>query len=200
MKRLILGVVLMVAMGFALAQYAADINPPLVFPASNGDELKLAEGSFMADLPDWGAAPELHNEIWLNTEQPLRLADLRGRVVLLDMWTFGCINCINIIPSLRSWHETYASQGLVIIGNHYPEFSYEHDLDNLREALVRLDVPYAVAQDNDGTTWQAYGNRYWPTVILIDKRGHVRYRHIGEGAYDITEQAIKDLLAETYTA
>jgi peroxiredoxin len=99
---------------------------------------------------------------------------------------------------LREWHERYTDQGLVVIGNHYPEFSYEADLDNLKEAIQRLEVPYPVAQDNDGETWRAYDNRYWPTLYLIDKRGHIRYRHIGEGNYDTTEAAIQSLLAETY--
>ena len=103
-----------------------------------------------------------------------------------------------MIPSLRGWHNEYYDDGLVIIGNHYPEFSYEEDLDNLKEALVRLDVPYAVAQDNDGATWRAYKNRYWPTLYLIDKQGHIRYVHIGEGRYAETEENIKALLAETY--
>lgn len=147
-------------------------------------------------LPDLGVAPELNNEIWLNTEAPLRLADLRGKVVLLDMWTFGCINCRNVIPSLREWHEAYADDGLVVIGNHYPEFSYEEDLQNLTDALVRLEIPYAVAQDNDGKTWRSYNNRYWPTLYLIDKSGHIRYVHIGEGRYDETEAAIQALLNE----
>jgi hypothetical protein len=103
-----------------------------------------------------------------------------------------------VIPSLRGWHNEYYDDGLVIIGNHYPEFSYEEDLDNLKEALVKLDVPYAVAQDNDGATWRAYQNRYWPTLYLIDKQGRVRYVHIGEGRYAETEENIKALLAETY--
>jgi len=102
-----------------------------------------------------------------------------------------------VIPSLRGWHEQYAEQGLVIIGNHFPEFSYEGDLDNLKEALVRLDIPYAVAQDNDGATWRAFKNHYWPTMYLIDKRGQIRYVHIGEGSYSETEAAIQALLAES---
>jgi hypothetical protein len=102
-----------------------------------------------------------------------------------------------VIPSLRGWHEKYADQGLVIIGNHYPEFSHEADLENLEEAVVRLDIPYAVAQDNDGVTWQAYKNHYWPTMYLIDKRSQLRYVHIGEGSYAETEAAIKALLNET---
>jgi alkyl hydroperoxide reductase subunit AhpC len=98
---------------------------------------------------------------------------------------------------LREWHKTYADQGLVVIGNHYPEFSHEADLENLKEAIARLDVPYAVAQDNDGDTWRAYNNRYWPTMYLIDKNGHIRYIHIGEGRYSETEAAIQALLQET---
>ena len=99
---------------------------------------------------------------------------------------------------MRGWHNEYADDGLVIIGNHYPEFSYEEDLDNLKEALVRLDVPYAVAQDNDGATWRAYKNHYWPTLYLIDKQGHIRYVHIGEGRYQETEENIQVLLAEEF--
>ena len=103
-----------------------------------------------------------------------------------------------MIPSLRGWHEKYAGQGLVVIGNHYPEFSYEAELANLEQAIQDLNVPYPVAQDNDGQTWRAYNNRYWPTLYLIDKQGHIRYQHIGEGRYQETEQAIQALLAETY--
>lgn len=151
-----------------------------------------------SDLPDMGVAPELTNEVWLNTDRPLRLGDLRGKVVLLDMWTFGCINCRNVLPALRDWYKTYSDQGLVIIGNHFPEFDYERDLNNLTAAVHQLDVPYAVAQDNAGQTWTAYRTRYWPTLFLIDKNGHVRYTHIGEGAYTETESAIQALLKEDY--
>jgi hypothetical protein len=101
-----------------------------------------------------------------------------------------------VIPSLRGWHEKYSSEGLVVIGNHFPEFKYEQDLDNLEQAITDLDIPYAVAQDNQGETWQAYKNRFWPTLYLIDKHGHLRYVHIGEGAYADTETAIKALIAE----
>lgn len=148
-------------------------------------------------LEDYGPAPELQNEVWLNTDQPLRLSDLRGRVVLLEMWTFGCINCKRVIPYLKGWHEEYHQQGLVIIGNHYPEFSFERDFENLKEAVERLNIPYPVAQDNERQTWGAYNNRYWPTLYLIDKNGHIRYRHIGEGQYKETERAIQILLAES---
>ena len=103
-----------------------------------------------------------------------------------------------MIPSLRGWHEQYKDQGLVVIGNHYPEFSYEKDINNVKQALIDLDVPYPVAIDNERQTWSAYNNRYWPTLYLIDKQGHIRYIHIGEGAYEETERAIQTLLAEEY--
>ncbi len=150
----------------------------------------------LATLPDLGLAPEISNDIWLNVDAPLRLTDLRGKVVIVEMWTFGCINCQNVMPSLKEWHEKYRDQGLVIIGNHYPEFSYEENLDNLKEAIARFDIQYPVAQDNDGATWRAYKNHYWPALYLIDKQGHIRYVHIGEGRYEETEENIKVLLAE----
>lgn len=151
-----------------------------------------------AIYPDLGLAPELTNEIWLNVDAPLRLSDLRGKVVALEMWTFGCYNCKNVIPALKEWHAEYASQGLVIIGNHYPEFDFEANLDNLKAAVADYGIEYAVAQDNDGATWRAYDNHYWPVIYLIDKTGHIRYVHIGEGRYTETETAIQKLLAETY--
>ncbi len=103
-----------------------------------------------------------------------------------------------MIPSLREWHNKYQDQGLVIIGNHYPEFSHEEDLDNLKSAVNELNIEYPVAQDNEGVTWRAYNNRYWPALYLIDKQGVIRYFHIGEGAYSETEAAIQELLIESY--
>lgn len=151
-----------------------------------------------SDLPVIRNAPELHDGIWLNTETPLKLANLRGKVVLLEMWTFDCINCIRTLPYVQEWHETYSEDGLVVIGNHYPEFNYEHELPNLRAAIQRLGVTYPILQDNDRQTWSAYNNRFWPTIYLIDKRGQVRYVHFGEGRYSTTEQNIQALLAEPY--
>ena len=163
-------------------------------------EMPSADSSMpkTASLPDLGVAPELTNDTWLNVDAPLRLADLRGKVVIVEMWTFGCINCQNVMPSLKEWHSRYKDQGLVIIGNHYPEFSYEEDLENLKEAINRFDIQYAVAQDNNGATWRAYKNHYWPALFLIDKQGHIRYVHIGEGRYKETEENIKALLEEEY--
>ena len=152
----------------------------------------------LASLPDLGPAPELTNETWLNVDSPLHIADLHGKVVIVEMWTFGCINCRNVMPSLKEWHSKYADQGLVIIGNHFPEFSYEQDLENLKNAIAENDIQYAVAQDNNGDTWHAYKNHYWPTLYLIDKQGHIRYVHIGEGRYNETEENIKALLEEEY--
>lgn len=165
--------------------------------ATGSEELRV-EPLIKLSLPDLGTAPELKNEIWLNTDQPLRLAELRGKVVLLDMWTFGCINCQRVVPYLRDWHERYKESGLIVIGNHYPEFKHERDLNNLTLALAELDIPYPVAQDNDRATWSAYQTRFWPTLFLIDKHGHIRYTHIGEGRYPETESAIQALLAENY--
>jgi thiol-disulfide isomerase/thioredoxin len=173
--------------GLLLTACAPGASPPAETPAA---------AQSAPELPDMGLAPELENEVWLNTPQPLRLSQLQGQVVLLEMWTFGCVNCQHVIPHIRDWYQTYQDQGLVVIGNHYPEFSFEEDLSNLKQALNRWKIGYPVAQDNDGRTWRAYGNRYWPTLYLIDKRGHLRYVHIGEGRYEETEAAIQELLAE----
>jgi thiol-disulfide isomerase/thioredoxin len=164
-------------------------------PAASGALVNTATGLGMASLQDLGPAPELTNTVWLNTDQPLRLANLRGKVVLLEMWTFDCINCQHVLPSLIDWYGKYRAKGLVIIGNHFPEFDYEANLSNLKQAVSRLQIPFPVAQDNDGKTWNAYNNRYWPTLYLIDKQGNIRYEHIGEGSYPETEAAIQALLA-----
>jgi thiol-disulfide isomerase/thioredoxin len=149
-------------------------------------------------LPDLGPAPELTNSIWLNTDSPMRLAALRGKVVALEMWTFDCINCQHVIPALKAWYASYRDKGFVLIGNHFPEFSRERDLANLKQAVAVAGITYPVAQDNEGTTWHAYRNNYWPALYLIDKRGRIRYVHVGEGAYDQTEANIQSLLAEAY--
>jgi len=188
MRKLFLMVCGLLLAGCTSASAGQNTQSPTLPPSSQESTVSF---------PNLGPAPELQNDVWLNTSEPLRLANLRGKVVLLDMWTFGCINCRNVIPSLREWHETYKDQGLVVIGNHYPEFNYEEDLENLKQALIDLNVPYAVAQDNDRLTWGAYNNRFWPTLYLIDKNGDIRYTHIGEGAYAETEAAIVALLNES---
>lgn len=141
------------------------------------------------------AAPEISNDIWLNSE-PLRMADLRGRVVMVEFWTFGCWNCRNIEPYVKSWHKKYATEGLVVIAIHSPEFQYEHDVNRVKEYIRQHKLPYAVPIDNEFKTWRKYENRYWPTLYLIDKKGKIQYIKIGEGAYERTEQEIRRLLAE----
>ena len=152
-----------------------------------------------AGLRDYGAAPGFTGiGQWINTpdERPLTIAGLRGKIVLIDFWTYSCINCLRTLPHLRAWDKTYREQGLQIVGIHTPEFAFEHVEDNVRSAIDRLDLDYAVAMDNDFGTWNAYSNRYWPAKYLIDSRGHIRYAHFGEGAYDTTESHIRALLAE----
>jgi cytochrome c biogenesis protein CcdA/thiol-disulfide isomerase/thioredoxin len=152
-----------------------------------------------AGLDDYGEAPTFAGITkWLNTPggQPLSLPGLRGKVVLLDFWTYSCINCLRTLPHLTAWDRTYRSQGLQIVGVHTPEFAFEHEEENVRGAIKRLGVRYAVAMDNEFGTWDAYQNRYWPAKYLIDRRGHLRYVHFGEGAYGATESHIRTLLAE----
>ena len=151
------------------------------------------------DLPDLGPAPDFHNDVWLNTDgQTLRLADLRGKVVLVEFWTFGCINCQRVIPYMNEWQAKYAGDAFIIVSIHYPEFQYERDIENVKQAVARHEIAYAVGIDNERQTWAAYKQRYWPTRYLIDKNGHLRYMHIGEGRYDETAAAIEALMAEPY--
>jgi thiol-disulfide isomerase/thioredoxin len=140
-------------------------------------------------------APEISGHVWINTD-PLRLADLKGKVVLVEFWTFGCFNCRNVEPHVKEWHQQYADKGLVVIGVHTPESEFERYEKNVRHYVREENIPYAVVTDNDFTTWTRYGNRAWPTVYLIDKQGALRYSHIGEGSYAQTEQQIQTLLAE----
>jgi thiol-disulfide isomerase/thioredoxin len=148
------------------------------------------------DLPDRGVAPEILNETWINSESPVTLESVRGKVVLLEFWTFGCINCRHVIPYVRDWYDKYNGDDFTVISVHYPEFNYERDIDNVKKATEELGIEYAVAIDNDRLTWGAYNQRYWPTTYLIDKSGRIRYQHIGEGAYEKTETAIQLLMAE----
>ena len=132
---------------------------------------------------------------WLNSE-PLTMEELRGQVVLIDFWTYSCINCIRTMPYLRDWHAKYADRGLTIVGVHRPEFEFEKITANVVVAMEELGVDWAVAQDNASGTWRAYSNRFWPAKYLIDADGVVRYTRFGEGAYVETEQQIRALLDE----
>ena len=124
------------------------------------------------------------------------MASLRGKVVLVDFWTYSCINCLRTLPYLEAWYRTYAQDGFVIVGVHSPEFAFEHELGNVQHAVRELGVKYPVALDNDFQTWRAYSNQYWPAEYFLDRRGHVRFAHFGEGAYDEKEELIRRLLAE----
>jgi len=147
-------------------------------------------------LPVYGDAPEFVGiRGWLNSD-PLTLAALRGKVVLIDFWTYSCVNCLRTLPHVRSWDERYRSSGLVIVGVHTPEFAFERVPENVRSNARRLGVAYPVALDPGYGTWNAWGNRYWPAKFLIDAEGRVRYAHFGEGEYDVTEEAIRSLLAD----
>jgi len=150
-------------------------------------------------LPDLGAAPDFAgNERWFNTRdgRALSLEELRGKVVLVDFWTYTCINCVRTLPYLKAWDRKYSRDGLVIVGVHTPEFTFERDPGNVADAIRRERLRYPVAQDNGYRTWEAYGNQYWPAKYLIDARGHVRYTHFGEGDYDKTERNIRALLKD----
>jgi thiol-disulfide isomerase/thioredoxin len=131
--------------------------------------------------------------VWLNSE-PLTAEGLRGRVVLVDIWTYSCVNWLRTLPYVRAWAERYRDRGLIVVGVHCPEFGFEHDLDNVRHATRELGVDYPVVIDNDFAIWQALANRAWPAVYLVDRDGRVRYRHFGEGNYEETERAIQQML------
>lgn len=140
-------------------------------------------------------APELtHIEQWLNSP-PLTMAGLRGKVVLVDFWTYSCINCLRTLPYVTKWHAKYKDQGLVVLGVHTPEYAFERKTSNVQTAIKRYNIQYPVAQDNEYGTWKAYNNQYWPAAYLIDRGGKIVLTHFGEGGYDEMEAAIKRLLA-----
>lgn len=140
-------------------------------------------------------APELASGNWINSE-PLTLKSLRGRVVVIDFWTFGCYNCRNTLPYVKSWDARYRDKGLTIIGVHSPEFDEEKKIENVRREVASLEIRYPVVTDNSYETWNNYHVEAWPTVFVLDKAGRIRGSHVGEGAYEETEQLIQKLLAE----
>src|SRR5215212_3519184 len=163
----------------------------------NGKTRFASPTTAAASLQDFGAAPEFTGiSQWLHT-RPLTLARLRGKVVLVDFWTYSCINCLRTLPHLEAWDARYRKAGLVIVGVHTPEFAFEHVASNVRKASRELGVRYPVAIDNDYRTWTAYQNDAWPAEYLIDRRGHVREIKKGEGRYDETERSIRTLLGES---
>jgi len=143
-----------------------------------------------------GAAPELEDiGGWINSG-PLTLKGLRGRVVFLDFWTYGCYNCQNTLPEMKELHAKYSKEGLVIIGVHTPEFPYERKRENVERAVASAGLAYPIALDSKNTTWKLYGNHYWPRQTIIDNNGEVGYEHVGEGGYEEMEAKVVELLEE----
>ena len=188
----------------ALAVQAAPTAPP---PAPTSAPLPTATtipdtptpmSEPTVDTGSYPAAPELRETGgWINSE-PFTLSGMQedNKVVLIDFWTYTCINCIRTLPYVRVWNEKYAEHGLVILGVHTPEFKFEEEYDNVVEAVGKFDLKYPIVQDNDFGTWRAFNNRYWPAKYLIDHNGKIRYSHFGEGQYDETELKIREILTE----
>lgn len=165
------------------------------------DEGGVEEAASGVQLPELGSAPEFTGtQQWFNTEngEPVSIASEieQGNVVLIDFWTYTCINCIRTLPYLKAWDEEYRDDGLTIVGVHSPEFAFEKEASNVEDAIADNEIEYPVVQDNELATWSAWGNQYWPAKYLIDADGQVRFTHFGEGAYSETEEAIRSLLAE----
>jgi len=184
-RNMLVGIVVSIVV-VAAAVYATGLSKLLLSPFGSSAEYESSESS---------TAPELVTGDWINSE-PLSLKELRGRVVLIEFWTFGCYNCRNTLPYVKGWHDRYREKGLTVIGVHSPEFDEERVAENLRREVTSLGIRYPVLTDNDYRTWKAYGVEAWPTIFLLDKRGRIRWKHVGEGAYAETERLIQKLLAE----
>jgi cytochrome c biogenesis protein CcdA/thiol-disulfide isomerase/thioredoxin len=171
-------------------------TPPTPTEAPIGQPMKVANSTAPIPLPVEGTLPALTGAVkWLNSP-PLTAEQLKGKVVLIDFWTYSCINCLRTLPYVRAWEQKYHDQGLVVIGVHAPEFAFERDFDNVAKAVKDLGITYPVAIDNDYAIWRAFNNQYWPAHYFVDAKGQVRYHHFGEGNYAESEQVIQQLLAE----
>jgi thiol-disulfide isomerase/thioredoxin len=165
------------------------ISPPSTNSNNNqNSEVVAVNPPAGKSLPDFQGI-----NYWLNSH-PLAIANLKGNVVLVQFWTFACINCQRTLPYITKWHQQYAAQGLKVIGIHTPEFAFERDVNNIKRALQQHKITYPVAVDNEYKTWNAYDNKYWPHLFLADRQGQIKYDHVGEGAYEKTEQTIRQLL------
>src|ERR1700716_1165179 len=195
MNKLLIAAVLAIAIGAPIAGFLGDTNvaqpttPPGVrVPFLHG--LPIGQGADQSAL----ASLERANE-WLNSP-PLTAPALRGKVVVIDFWTYTCINWLRTLPYVRAWDEKYRNQGLVVIGVHAPEFAFEKNINNVRWAVKEMRVDYPVAVDNEHTIWRAFRNNYWPALYFIDAQGRLRHHHFGEGSYEQSEMIIQRLLAE----
>jgi len=184
-RNMLIGILAGIVIVAALS-YATGLTKLLRAAFGSSTEYKSSESA---------TAPELAIGDWINSA-PLKLNELRGRVVLVEFWTFGCYNCRNTLPFVKSWHDRYQDKGLTVIGVHSPEFDEERKVENLRREVTSLGIRYAVVTDNDYQTWSAYHVEAWPTTFLLDKQGRIRWMHVGEGGYDGAEQQIQKLLAE----
>jgi len=181
--------------GFGVTQLEENLLDKTVNQMSEKMDEKFEIPADATGLPKLYSAPELTGvENWINSKPILSMEELKGKVVLIDFWTYSCINCLRTLPYLESWHEKYSKEGLVVIGVHAPEFQFEKKLENVQQAVADQGITYPVVQDNDFKLWNAYSNRYWPAKYLIDKEGVVRFTHFGEGEYADTEEKIVKLL------
>jgi cytochrome c biogenesis protein CcdA/thiol-disulfide isomerase/thioredoxin len=173
------------------------LRPPPTTTAMSGPSMMRAKPAGESEaLPAEGVAPSLDGAVeWLNSK-PLTTEALKGKVVVVDFWTYSCINCLRAIPYVRAWAEKYRDHGLVVIGVHAPEFAFERNVDNIKKAIATLGIGYPVAVDNEYKIWRAFDNEYWPAHYFIDARGQIRHHHFGEGDYDESEQVIQQLLTE----
>jgi cytochrome c biogenesis protein CcdA/thiol-disulfide isomerase/thioredoxin len=173
------------------------LRPQPTTTAMSGPSMMRARPAGESEaLPVEGVAPSLDGAVeWLNSK-PLTTEELKGKVVVVDFWTYSCINCLRAIPYVRAWAEKYRDHGLVVIGVHAPEFAFERNVDNIKKAIATLGIGYPVAVDNEYKIWRAFDNEYWPAHYFIDAKGRIRHHHFGEGDYDESEQVIQQLLSE----
>ena len=207
---LFVALALMVVVGCSRLASSAETKDVVVAP-SNVAEMPVNESSFIPVMANENAAPDAADVLiapakakvapalsegkWVNSD-PLTLDGLRGRVVYVEFWTFGCYNCINTLPTVKGFDSKYREKGLTVIGVQAPEFEREKVFENIVLAIKKHDIKYPIVTDNNMKTWDAYGVNAWPTIVILDKQGRIRYRHVGEGAYDTQENVIKTLLAE----
>ena len=182
--------------GFAVYFNSPELNQQSVRSTNSNSNGGLSSVQLSTDKSQFKKAPEFEGISSYINSNGTKLSDLKGKVVLIDFWTYSCINCIRTLPYLVDWNHKYSDKGLVIVGIHSPEFEFEKGLDNVKQAVTRFGIKYPVLLDNDHGTWNAFQNSYWPRKYLIDSEGFIRYDHIGEGGYVETENAIRNLLAE----
>lgn len=182
----------------ALVETNKSIMTSSIYEYNNNMKIDAYNVQFKIDKSQFKKAPEFTQIAgYLNTDPTITIADLKGKVVLVHFWTYTCINCIHTIPYLNEWYKNYSDKGLVIVGIHTPEFDFEKNIDNVKEAVKDYKIKYPVLQDNNYATWNAYENKYWPRDYVVDTEGYIRYNHIGEGGYNDTENVIQSLLSES---